>query len=335
MDKALLILNDAIKDIDAALTIKELDIIKTKYLGKSGQITSLMQELKNLSLEEKKIFGGQINHIKKIFEEKIAYGRDNITKKLLELKLMTESIDVTLGGRNISSGGLHPISIVTNRMLNIFASLGFMVTDGPEIESDFYNFAALNIPPNHPARAMQDTFYTENNQILRTHTSPVQVRFAQSNPLPIKILAPGRVFRIDMDATHSPMFHQLEGLWIDKGISFANLKGVIIEFLKIFFNKPDLKIRFRASFFPFTEPSAEVDILSDKGKWLEVMGCGMVHPNVLKNMGIDAQEYSGFAFGMGIDRFTMLKYNISDLRLMFENDMRFLEQFNNVSEVST
>lgn len=334
MDKLTATLNEGLIALDNVLTIHELELAKSKYIGKSGGITLLMQELKSLPSEEKKAFGAKLNQIKSKFEEAFVQKKESILKKELNNKLLNETIDVTLNGRNSNSGSLHPISISLNRMLTIFSSLGFAVADGPEIETDYYNFKALNIPDNHPARAMQDTFYTQNNHVLRTHTSPMQVRYALKSTPPIKVVVPGRVYRVDMDATHSPMFHQLEGLWVDKGISFANLKGVVIEFLRKFFTKNDLKVRFRASFFPFTEPSAEVDILSENGKWLEVMGCGMVHPTVLKNMNINPEEYSGFAFGMGIDRFTMLKYGINDLRLMFENDLDFLKQFQGINEVS-
>jgi phenylalanyl-tRNA synthetase alpha chain len=315
-------------------TIYDLEQCKAKYIGKSGLITTFMQELKILPINERKDFGIKINQIKAQFEQALINQKEFILAKELNNKLNNESIDVTLGGRNITSGTLHPISIVLSRMLGIFSGLGFDIADGPEIETDYYNFEALNIPDNHPARAMQDTFYTESSQVLRTHTSPIQIRYAQKHKPPIKVIAPGRVYRVDMDATHSPMFHQLEGLWIDKGISLSNLKGVIIQFLRLFFAKDDLQVRFRASFFPFTEPSAEVDILNDNGSWLEVLGCGMVHPNVLRNMNIDPDEYSGFAFGMGIDRFAMLKYNINDLRLMFENDIDFLKQFQGMNGAS-
>ena len=334
MDSLTSTLTESLETLKATTTIHELEQLKAKYIGKSGAITVFMQQLKNLPADEKKEFGAKVNQVKVKFEDALSSQKELILKKELEYKLASESIDVTLSGRGLKSGALHPISITLNRMLAIFASLGFDIADGPEIETDYYNFKALNIPDNHPARAMQDTFYTQNSQVLRTHTSPIQIRYAEKRTPPIKVLAPGRVYRVDMDATHSPMFHQLEGLWIDKDISLANLKGVIIQFLRTFFADENLQIRFRASFFPFTEPSAEVDILSKDGKWLEVLGCGMVHPNVLKSMNINPDEYSGFAFGMGIDRFAMLKYNINDLRLMFENDIDFLRQFYGIDEVS-
>ncbi|MCC2645068.1 MAG: phenylalanine--tRNA ligase subunit alpha, partial [Burkholderiales bacterium] len=272
-------------------------------------------------------FGAQVNALKAEFEAALDKQKQSINQNEMEQSLLNETIDVTLSGRGQDIGSFHPITLSLQRMIQIFNTLGFSVQDGPEIETDYYNFQALNFPDNHPARAMQDTFFTEKQSLLRTHTSPIQVRFAQSNQPPIKIIAPGRVYRVDMDRTHSPMFHQLEGLWIDKNISFANLKGVLIQFLRTFFAKNDLQVRFRASFFPFTEPSAEIDIMDDKGRWLEVAGCGMVHPNVLSSMNIDSEEYAGFAFGLGIDRFTMLRYNINDLRLIFDNELDFLEQF--------
>ncbi|MEN9391627.1 MAG: hypothetical protein RL017_925, partial [Pseudomonadota bacterium] len=314
-------------DLNGVTAINDLEQIKAKYIGKSGEISLLMQYLKIVPAEEKKAFGEAINATKLQVQNALNEKKEYLLQQDLMQKLATEAIDVSLPGRGNSNGALHPISLSLERMLDIFKQLGFNIADGPEIETDYYNFLALNFPENHPARAMQDTFYTQGNNILRTHTSPIQVRFAEKNTPPIKVIAPGRVYRIDMDRTHSPMFHQLEGLWIDENISFANLKAIIIEFLKEFFANPDLKVRFRASFFPFTEPSAEVDIMDKNGNWLEVAGCGMVHPNVLQYMNIDSEKYSGFAFGIGIDRFTMLRYQINDLRLMFENDIDFLNQF--------
>lgn len=317
----------SLQEMQAINNIHDLEQFKAKYTGKQGAITAFMQQLKNLAPEERKAFGAKVNLVKVEFETALNDKREAINQEILSQKLASEYIDVTLPARGTNNGSLHPVSLSLNRMIEIFSGLGFAVADGPEIEEDFYNFKALNIPENHPARAMQDTFYTEKGNVLRTHTSPIQVRYAEKNTPPIKVIAPGRVFRVDMDATHSPMFHQMEGLWIDKGISFANLKGVIIEFLRKFFEDDNLQVRFRASFFPFTEPSAEIDILSKSGKWLEVAGCGMVHPKVLEYMKVDPKEYTGFAFGIGIDRFTMLKYNINDLRLMFENELDFLQQF--------
>lgn len=331
MDDLEKILNESINELKHITKMYDLDQIKSKYIGKSGRITAFMQQLRSLPIEERKELGAQINRVKNQFEELLQQQKEHILNQELEQKLAHESIDVTLNGRGNKSGSLHPISLSLNRMIEIFKQLGFEIADGPEIETDYYNFQALNIPENHPARAMQDTFYTEGSHVLRTHTSPIQVRYAEMHKPPIKVIAPGRVYRVDMDATHVPMFHQLEGLWIDENISFANLKGVMIQFLRQFFANDNLKTRFRASFFPFTEPSAEVDILSANGKWLEVGGCGMVHPNVLKNMNIDPNRHSGFAFGIGIDRFTMLRYGIEDLRLMFDNDLDFLQQFRYVN----
>ena len=327
MDKLNAVLDLAINELNLTKNMHELEQIKTKYIGRSGLITAFMAELKTLPQEQRKDFGAQVNQIKNKFEETLLSHKESIIKLEMEHKLATETIDVTLGARGNPAGSFHPISLSLKKMVQIFSNLGFSVADGPEIETDYYNFKALNIPDNHPARTMQDTFYTASNHVLRTHTSPIQIRYALKTKPPIKVIAPGRVYRIDMDRTHSPMFHQLEGLWIDTNITFANLKGVMIQFLRTFFEKDDLQVRFRASFFPFTEPSAEIDIMDDNGKWLEVAGCGMVHPKVLQHMQIDPEQYSGFAFGIGIDRFTMLHYGINDLRLMFENDLDFLQQF--------
>jgi phenylalanyl-tRNA synthetase alpha chain len=320
-------LQNGLREIKMILKNHDLDQLKSRYLGKGSSMSSVMSTLRHASPDLKKQIGELTNKFKTQLETAIETQREYILEQELNAKLALETIDVTVSGNGDKLGSFHPVSLSENRMINIFCALGFDIADGPEIETDYYNFEALNIPKNHPARAMQDTFYTETNHVLRTHTSPMQVRYAEINTPPIKIIAPGRVYRIDMDATHSPMFHQLEGLWIDKNISFANLKGVMIEFLKKFFENENLEIRFRASFFPFTEPSAEVDIMSKNGKWLEVAGCGMVHPHVLQAMNIDPNVYSGFAFGIGIDRFTMLKYGINDLRLMFENNLDFLNQF--------
>lgn len=326
------ILAKAINELKSITKQHDLEQLKAKYVGKTGEISLVMQQLRIVPVEQKKDFGAKVNFTKTQFEEALKAQKEVILAHELEHKLASESIDVTLNGRGNKAGTLHPISLSLQRMLDIFRQLGFSVADGPEIETDYYNFLALNFPLNHPARAMQDTFYTEGNNVLRTHTSPIQVRFAETRTPPIKVIAPGRVYRIDMDATHSPMFHQLEGLWIDKDISLANLKGVVIQFLRRFFDNDKLQIRFRASFFPFTEPSAEIDIMDDNGRWLEVAGCGMVHPNVLRYMNIDPEVYSGFAFGLGIDRFTMLRYGINDLRLMFDNELDFLNQFKGAAE---
>jgi phenylalanyl-tRNA synthetase alpha chain len=312
--------------VAACLDSVELETVKAQYLGKSGQITALMKGLGALPPEEKKAAGALINEVKQAFELAHNQRRDAFLAEKLAAQLAAEALDVTLPGRGLSTGGLHPVTLTQERVVNLFRSLGFEVADGPEIETDFHNFQALNIPENHPARAMQDTFYTESDHVLRTHTSPIQVRYMLNHKPPIKIVAPGRVYRVDSDATHSPMFHQMEGLWIEEGVSFADLKATITDFLRHFFERDDLQVRFRPSFFPFTEPSAEIDVLGEKG-WLEVGGCGMVHPNVLTNVGIDPEAYTGFAFGIGIDRFAMLRYGVHDLRQFFENDLRFLAQF--------
>ncbi len=322
-----LVLEQGLAELSSTATMHDLEQIKAKYIGKSGQISAFMQQIKSIAPELRKDFGAQVNALKNEFEAALDKQKKHITQAQMEQSLLNETIDVTLSGRGQNLGTFHPVTLSLERMVQIFNTLGFSVEDGPEIETDYYNFEALNFPDNHPARAMQDTFFTEKLSVLRTHTSPIQIRFAELHQPPIKIIAPGRVYRVDMDRTHSPMFHQLEGLWIDKGISFANLKGVLIQFLRTFFAKEDLQVRFRASFFPFTEPSAEIDIMDDNGRWLEVAGCGMVHPNVLKSMKIDSETYTGFAFGLGIDRFTMLRYNINDLRLIFDNELDFLEQF--------
>ena len=305
----------------------ELEQTKARYLGKTGLLTEQLKGLGKLPAAEKPVMGARINAAKTLIEQSLTERRDSIQNSRLEAQLKEESLDVTLPGRGSGFGGLHPVSRTLERVEQIFHSLGFEVADGPEIETDFYNFTALNQPENHPARSMHDTFYLEGGKhLLRTHTSPIQVRYMESHPPPIRIIAPGRVYRVDSDATHSPMFHQVEGLWIDERISFANLKGIVTEFFKLFFERADLQVRFRPSFFPFTEPSAEIDMSFGEG-WLEIGGCGMVHPQVLKNVNIDSEQFQGFAFGMGLDRLTMLRYGVNDLRLFFENDLRFLRQF--------
>jgi phenylalanyl-tRNA synthetase alpha chain len=305
----------------------ELEQVKAKYLGKEGSLTSLLKGLGKLSNEERPAAGAKINVVKQQIEAELQARRDALQHAKLAQKLAAESLDVTLPGRAASTGGLHPITLTLQRIEQLFHSLGFAVTSGPEIEHDFYNFTALNIPDNHPARAMHDTFYLDPEHVLRTHTSPVQIRYMEAHQPPLKIISPGRVYRVDSDATHSPMFHQVEGLWVDENVSFANLKGVVQDFLQRFFEQDDLQVRFRPSFFPFTEPSAEMD-MSWKGGWLEIGGCGMVHPNVLKNVNIDSEKYLGFAFGLGVERLAMLRYGVNDLRLFFESDLRFLKQFN-------
>src|SRR6185437_2089658 len=285
------VLEQGLAELSSTITMHDLDQIKAKYIGKSGLISAFMQQIKSIAPELRKDFGARVNALKNEFEAALDKQKKHIIQAEMERSLLNETIDVTLSGRGQNLGTFHPVTLSLERMVQIFNTLGFSVQDGPEIETDYYNFQALNFPDNHPARAMQDTFFTEKLSVLRTHTSPIQIRFAELNQPPIKIIAPGRVYRVDMDRTHSPMFHQLEGLWIDKDISFANLKGVLIQFLRTFFAKEDLQVRFRASFFPFTEPSAEIDIMDDNGRWLEVAGCGMVHPNVLKSMKIDSEAY--------------------------------------------
>ena len=324
-----------------------LEQVKARFLGKSGRITELLKGLGKLPAEEKKAAGAAINRVKELVEAALGDRREGIRKAVLEARLAEEALDVTLPGRAEARGGLHPVTRTLERIESLFASIGFEVADGPEIEEDFFNFTALNTPEDHPARSMHDTFYLQNPDgslaekvLLRTHTSPIQARYMQAHvarhgqleKMPeIRIIAPGRVYRVDSDATHSPMFHQVEGLWVGEGVSFADLKGVIADFLKSFFESDDLKVRFRPSFFPFTEPSAEIDVafMSGKleGRWLEIAGCGMVHPNVLRLAGIDPERYTGFAFGFGPDRLTMLRYGVNDLRLFFEGDLRFLRQF--------
>ncbi len=327
MEQLQQILDQALQQFAVISDEAELEQVKAKYLGKDGSLTGLLKGLGKLTAEERPAAGARINQVKQAIEAALQQRRDALQQDKLALKLAAESLDVTLPGRGASTGGLHPITLTLQRIEQLFHSLGFAVSSGPEIEHDFYNFTALNIPDNHPARAMHDTFYIDPQHVLRTHTSPVQVRYMENNQPPLKIISPGRVYRVDSDATHSPMFHQVEGLWVDEDISFANLKGVVQDFLQRFFEQDDLQVRFRPSFFPFTEPSAEMD-MSWKGGWLEIGGCGMVHPNVLKNVNIDSEKYLGFAFGLGVERLAMLRYGVNDLRLFFESDMRFLKQFN-------
>jgi phenylalanyl-tRNA synthetase alpha chain len=332
------LVKSAQEDFQAATDSAALENAKAKYLGKTGQITAQMKELGALSPDERRSRGAVINQAKEQIESLLTARRDALANAQLQERLNAEAIDVTLPGRGRSGGGLHPVMRSWQRIEEIFGSIGFDVADGPEIENDWTNFTALNSPENHPARSMQDTFYvdapdsTGKPLLLRTHTSPMQVRYARMNKPPIKVIAPGRTYRVDSDATHSPMFHQVEGLWIDTDISFADLKGVYLNFIQAFFETDDLQVRFRPSYFPFTEPSAEIDIAFGhgplKGRWLEVSGAGQVHPSVLRNMGLDPEEFIGFAFGSGIERLTMLRYGINDLRLFYEGDLRFLKQFN-------
>ena len=320
------ILSDAQREFAACDNLVDLEQAKSRFLGKSGALTELLKGLGKLSNEERPAAGAAINVVKQGVEQALQAKRDAILAAEQAQKLASETLDVTLPGRGKSQGGLHPVTLTLQRIEELFHSIGFEVAEGPEIETDFYNFTALNIPEDHPARAMHDTFYVDGQHVLRTHTSPVQVHFMQDREPPLRIIAPGRVYRVDSDATHSPMFHQVEGLWVDEHVSFANLKGVVQDFLQRFFERDDLEVRFRPSFFPFTEPSAEMD-MSWNGGWLEIGGCGMVHPNVLGHVGIDAEKYRGFAFGLGVERLAMLRYGVNDLRLFFDNDLRFLKQF--------
>ncbi len=321
------ILDQALQQFAAISDEAELERVKARYLGKDGSLTALLKSLGKLSADERPAAGARINQVKQAIEAALQQRRDALQQNQLTQKLAAESLDVTLPGRGLGVGGLHPVTRTLQRVEQLFHSLGFAVTSGPEIERDFYNFTALNIPENHPARAMHDTFYIDAQHVLRTHTSPVQVRYMETNQPPLKIISPGRVYRVDSDATHSPMFHQVEGLWVDEQISFANLKGVMQDFLQRFFERDNLQVRFRPSFFPFTEPSAEID-MSWNGGWLEIGGCGMVHPNVLQHVKIDSEKYLGFAFGLGVERLAMLRYGVNDLRLFYESDLRFLKQFN-------
>jgi len=303
-----------------------LENSKARYLGKTGRVTELLKSLGGLAAAERPAAGARINEAKGRLEAGLERRRRELADARLARQLAADALDVSLPGRGLAVGGLHPITRTVQRIEALFHSLGFAVADGPEIEDDFHNFTALNTPENHPARSMQDTFYVEGGMVLRTHTSPIQVRYMETHAPPIKIIAPGRVYRVDSDATHSPMFHQVEGLWIDEHVTFADLKGVFTDFMRRFFERDDLKLRFRPSFFPFTEPSAEIDMSFGEG-WLEISGAGQVHPNVLRAVGIDPERYQGFAFGMGPDRLAMLRYGVDDLRLFYENDLRFLRQF--------
>ncbi|MCW5650494.1 MAG: phenylalanine--tRNA ligase subunit alpha [Ramlibacter sp.] len=338
------IVANALQSFGNANTPNDLENAKAQFLGKSGRLTELMKGLASLSVEDKKLRGAAINTAKQAIEAALNARRQALADAELEVQLKAEALDVSLPGRRRGGGGLHPVSLTLERIEGIFGSMGFEVAQGPEIETDWFNFTALNTPEDHPARSMHDTFYVEGGYLLRTHTSPMQIRHAvqhvkkyraridagQSMP-EIRVIAPGRTYRVDSDATHSPMFHQCEGLWIGEDVSFKDLKVVFTDFCRTFFESDDLVLRFRPSFFPFTEPSAEIDIQFQEGplagRWLEVAGSGQVHPNVVRNMGLDPEKYIGFAFGMGPDRLTMLRYGVNDLRLFFDGDVRFLSQF--------
>jgi phenylalanyl-tRNA synthetase alpha chain len=326
MDELDSIIANAQAQFDACADAAALENAKAQYLGKAGKLTELLKSLGKLSAAERPAAGARINEAKAALEVALERRRAELADQKLAQSLAADALDVSLPGRGRGVGGLHPITRTVQRIEALFRSMGFAVADGPEIEDDFHNFTALNTPENHPARSMHDTFYVEGGMVLRTHTSPIQVRYMEEHAPPIKIIAPGRVYRVDSDATHSPMFHQVEGLWIDENVSFADLKAVFTDFLRRFFERDDLRVRFRPSFFPFTEPSAEIDMGFGDG-WLELSGAGQVHPNVLRAVGIDPERYQGFAFGMGPDRLAMLRYGVDDLRLFYENDLRFLRQF--------
>ena len=337
MDNLQTLAEEARQAIEAADSERALDDVRVNYLGKKGSLTALLKNLGQLSPEERPAAGAKINVVKEAVQAQLDARQQVLGNAAIAARLAGETIDVTLDGRGESAGSLHPVTRTIARIRDIFARVGFEVVEGPEIEDDFHNFGALNIPDHHPARAMHDTFYIDDKMVLRTHTSPVQIRVMENNAPPIRVICPGRVYRCDSDLTHTPMFHQVEGLLIDKDVSFADLKGLIDQFLKAFF-ETDLAVRFRPSYFPFTEPSTEVDMQCThcRGKgcrickntgWLEVMGCGMVHPAVFANVGIDSEQYTGLAFGMGVERLAMLRYGVNDLRLFFENDLRFLGQF--------
>ena len=327
MDDLTRIVDDALAEFSACADPAALENAKARYLGKAGALTGQLKTLGKLPADERAAAGARINAAKARLENALGSRRAALGDAKLAAQLAADALDVSLPGRGRGSGGLHPLTRTLERIEALFRSLGFAVADGPEIEDDFHNFTALNTPENHPARSMHDTFYVDGGMVLRTHTSPIQVRWMETHAPPIRIIAPGRVYRIDSDATHSPMFHQVEGLWIGDDVSFADLKGVFSEFLRNFFERDDVTLRFRPSFFPFTEPSAEIDMRFGDGGWLEIAGAGQVHPNVLHAVNIDPERWQGFAFGMGPDRLAMLRYGVDDLRLFYENDLRFLRQF--------
>jgi phenylalanyl-tRNA synthetase alpha chain len=321
----------ALAEISASDDLQQLDVLRVRYLGKKGEITAQLKSLGSMEPEQRKSFGQAVNAARDALNQAVTARRQALESVALERKLLSEKVDVTLPGRGQQRGGLHPVTMAMERAIGIFTKLGFDVATGPEVEDDHYNFESLNFPPHHPARAMHDTFYFGDGRLLRTHTSPVQIRVMEKSDPPYRIIAPGKVFRSDSDQTHTPMFHQIEGLLVGRNVSMADLKGVLHTFVNAFFER-SLAVRFRPSYFPFTEPSAEVDIGWEKGDgsepgWLEILGCGMVHPNVLRGCDVDPEEYTGYAFGMGIERLAMLRYGVSDLRQFFENDLGFLRQF--------
>jgi phenylalanyl-tRNA synthetase alpha chain len=321
----------ALAEISASGDLQQLDDLRVRYLGKKGEVTAQLKSLGSMEPERRKSFGQAVNAVRDALNQAITARRQVLESAALEQKLLSERVDVTLPGRGEHRGGLHPVTMAMERAIGIFTRLGFEVATGPEVEDDHYNFESLNFPPHHPARAMHDTFYFGDGRLLRTHTSPVQIRVMEKSDPPYRIIAPGKVFRSDSDQTHTPMFHQVEGLLVGRNVSMADLKGVLHTFVNAFFER-SLAVRFRPSYFPFTEPSAEVDIGWEKGDssepgWLEILGCGMVHPNVLSGCDVDPEEYTGYAFGMGVERLAMLRYGVSDLRQFFENDLDFLRQF--------
>ena len=322
--------DDIVRDAQAAIasaeTLDALDEVRVRFLGRQGRITMESRAIGTLAPELRPEAGRRLNDSRQAIRDALDARKNVLSADVLRSRLSSERLDVSLPGRGQSSGGLHPVTRTLERISSLFQAIGFEVVEGPEIEDDYHNFEALNIPAHHPARAMQDTFYFPDGRLLRTHTSPVQIRVMQSRPPPLRIIAPGRVYRCDSDQTHTPMFHQVEGLMVAEDVSFAHLKGILHEFLRRFFEADNLEVRFRPSYFPFTEPSAEVDIRGERG-WLEVLGSGMVHPKVLENCGIDSERHTGFAFGMGVERFAMLRYGVDDLRSFFDNDLRFLRQF--------
>jgi len=332
------LITQATKAIEQVTDIKALEDIRVQYLGKKGEITARMKLLGSLSAEERPKAGQVINQAKQQVQKALEAKKTQLDVAVLNERLSKEKIDITLPGRSIPAGGLHPVTRTMQRIEKLFSQMGFSASHGPEIEDDYHNFEALNIPESHPARAMHDTFYFDDKTVLRTHTSPVQIRVMEQSEPPIRVIAPGRVYRCDSDITHTPMFHQVEGLVVDEKVTFSDLKALLIDFLHLFFEREDLEVRFRPSYFPFTEPSAEADIqcvmCSGEGcrvcshtGWLEVLGCGMVHPNVFKSVNYDTEKYTGLAFGMGVERLAMLRYGVNDLRLFYENDVRFLKQF--------
>ncbi len=322
------LLKEAAEEIQASADLRELDTVRVKYLGKKGLVTDQLKAVGSLSKEEKPAAGKAVNLAKREIAQLIEARSVQLESDAIDAKLTIEKIDVSLPGRNKTEGGLHPVSLTLRRIVELFSQMGFDVQEGPEIEDDYHNFEALNFPPHHPARAMHDTFFFDSGLLLRTHTSSVQIRYMENNKPPYRIIAPGRVYRCDSDMTHTPMFHQVEGLLVGENITFSDLMGHLQGFLEQFFDNADVEIRFRPSYFPFTEPSTEVDVRIGDGDWLEILGSGMVHPNVFKSVGVDHEKYTGYAFGIGIERLAMLRYGVKDLRQFFENDLRFLKQFN-------